>query len=405
MKVLLIDVNCKNSSTGKIVYNLYQRLREDGHQAAICYGRGKRVDGENIFKFGLDFETYIHAGLSRISGLNGYFSPLSTRRLIRFIETFQPDVVHIHELHAYFVNIKPLINYLKSKKIRIIWTFHCEYMYTGKCGYAYKCENWKETCGNCPKIKRYPKSLFFDFTKKMFRDKKALLSDLDFMIVTPSQWLADRVKMSFLKDKKITVIHNGIDADHVFYPRSAEKIESLKEACGLTNQKIVLSVAPDIMSDRKGGKTVLEISKRFVGENIRFVLIGADRDETIEPNVTLIKRTNDQDELAMWYSAADVFLICSKQENFPTTCLEAVCCGTPVVGIDAGGTKETVPAPYGVFCDPTDLDGLEQAIRRQILMKQETSDISKIGQTLYNQKTMYLSYLALYESQNESLEG
>ena len=405
MKVLLIDVTCKKGSTGYIVYNLYQWLRADGHEAAVCYGRGAVVDGENIFKFGLDFETDLHAGLARISGLNGCFSPLSTRRLIRFIEAFQPDVVHIHELHAYFVSIKPLINYLKSKKIRIIWTFHCEYMYTGKCGVSYHCEKWKNGCGKCSDIKRYPKSLFFDFTKKMLRDKKALLSDLDFTIVTPSQWLADRVKMSFLKDKKITVIHNGIDADHVFYPRSAEKIESLKTVCGYTNQKIVLAVAPDIMSENKGGKTVLEISKRFVGENVRFVLIGADHDEIIEPNVTLIKRTSNQDELALWYSAADVFLICSKQETFPTTCLEAVCCGTPVVGTNVGGTKETVPAPYGVFCDPTDLDGLEQAIRQQIPMKQEASDISKIGHTLYNQKTMYHSYLALYESQNESLEG
>ena len=395
----MIDVTCKSGSTGAIVYNLYQRLRADGHEAAVCYGRGAYVEDDNIFKFGLDFETAIHAGLARITGLNGCFSPMSTRRLIRFIDSFNPDVVHIHELHAYFVNIKPLLDYLKAKKIRIIWTFHCEYMYTGKCGVSYDCERWKDSCGNCPEIKRYPKSLFFDFTKRMFREKKALLSDLDFTIVAPSQWLANRVEMSFLKGKNVTVVHNGIDTEQVFYPRSKAEIDALKETYELQNKKIVLSVAADIMSDNKGGKTVLELSKRFVDEKIHFILVGADRNDTVESNVTLVQRTKSQNELALWYSAADVFLICSKQETFPTTCLEAICCGTPVVGTDVGGTKETVPAPYGVFCAPDDLDGLAEAIRRQIPLKKQAPDISGLGCRLYDQKTMYQSYLALYKSE------
>ncbi len=199
MKVLLIDVNCKKSSTGKIVYDLYQRLKDNGHEVAICYGRGDIVEGDNIFKFGIDLETNIHAGLARLIGLNGYFSPISTNRLIGFIDEFNPDVVHIHELHAYFVNFKPLLSYLERKKVKVIWTFHCEYMYTGKCGHAYECEHWKSECGQCPAIKEYPKSLFFDFTKKMFQDKKSSLLNMDFTIVTPSNWLAERVKMSFLK--------------------------------------------------------------------------------------------------------------------------------------------------------------------------------------------------------------
>ena len=187
MKVLLIDVNCKYSSTGKIVYDLFRKLKVEGHEAAVCYGRGEVIREEGIYKFGLDWETRIHAGLARITGLNGYFSPISTKRLIRFIEKFQPDVIHIHELHAYFVNLKPLINYIKLKKIKVVWTFHCEYMYTGKCGHAYECLNFQKGCGDCPAVKDYPKSLFFDKTRKMLKDKKELLGDLDFTIVTPSQ--------------------------------------------------------------------------------------------------------------------------------------------------------------------------------------------------------------------------
>lgn len=398
MRVLLIDVTCKKGSTGKIVYDLYQQLKADGHEAAICYGRGEFVAGDNIFKFGLDWETNIHAGLARLTGLNGYFSPLSTKRLLRFIENFKPDVVHIHELHAYFVNHKPLLTYLKKKRIKVVWTFHCEYMYTGKCGHAYECENWKSECGNCPAIRDYPKSFALDYTRKMFRDKKTLLEDMDFTIVTPSQWLADRVKMSFLKDKDVVVIHNGIDAERIFYPRSQIDITQLKEKYGISGKKIVLSVAPDIMSESKGGKTVLEISKQFTGESIHFVLVGADTNETIGDNVTLIRRTANQDELALWYSAADVFLICSKRENFPTTCLEALCCGTPIVGIDEGGTKETAPSPFGTFCSQGNVSGLVQSLTSWLQVEKPAKAIRELGYRLYDKKEMYASYLAIYKS-------
>lgn len=396
MRILLIDVACKRGSTGKIVYDLYQQLKSNAHEAAICYGRGGVVKGDNIFKFGLDFETYFHAILTRITGLNGYFSPLSTKRLIKFIEKFKPDVVHIHELHAYFVNLKPLLNYLKKKHIKVVWTFHCEYMYTGKCGYAYECENWKSECGCCPAVRDYPKSLFFDFTKKMFRDKKRLLEDMDFTIVTPSKWLADRVRKSFLGNKEIYVIHNGIDTENIFYPRDEADTGLLKRKYGIENKKIVLSVAPNIMDDRKGGECVLELSKSFAGENVHFVLVGADSDKTIGNRATLIKRTANQNELALWYSAADVFLICSKRENFPTTCLEAMCCGTPVVGTDVGGTKETVPAPYGTFCSSEDTEDLVKSIRQYLLEDKAKDAISKLGKDLYNKTNMAQKYFDLY---------
>lgn len=397
MRILLIDVNCKKNSTGKIVYDLYQCLKADGHEVAICYGRGDLVEEDNIFKFGIDIETNIHAGLSRMVGLNGYFSPISTKRLLNYIEKFNPDVVHIHEIHAYFVNFKPLLQYLNRKKIKVIWTFHCEYMYTGKCGYAYECESWKFECGQCPYVNEYPKSLFLDFTKKMFRDKKLLLTDMDFTIVTPSNWLAERVRLSFLKDKKIVVVHNGIETNGIFYPRTFSEISRLKEKYVLTDKKIILAVAPNIMSERKGGTVVIEVSKRFRGENTHFVLVGTDTDESIEDNITFIKRTADQNELALWYSAADVFLICSKRENFPTTCLEAMCCGTPIVGIDAGGTKETAPPPFGTFCMMGDIDGLEKAIRNYLAVDKPAKAIRDMGCRLYDKKVMYKSYLELYQ--------
>ena len=273
-RVLLIDVNCKFSSTGKIVYDLFHYLKKQGREVAVCYGRGELVKEEGIFKFGLDWETKLHAGLARLTGYNGCFSPFSTKRLIRYIEEFKPDVIHIHELHAYFVNLKPLVNYIKAKNIKVVSTFHCEYMYTGKCGYAYTCDNYKHTCGSCPSVYEYPKSLFFDKTKQMILMKKRLLEDLDMKIVTPSKWLADRVKMSFLKDKPISVIHNGLDTS-IFHPVDADVLR--KKYKIPDDYKIILAAAPDIMSERKGGQWVLKLAKMMTDEKVVFLLLGAKK--------------------------------------------------------------------------------------------------------------------------------
>lgn len=271
MRLLLIDVNCKKGSTGKITYDLYQYMNQAGNRAAVCYGRGERINEENIFKFGLDWETNVHAALSRVTGYNGCFSFFSTRRLMKYIDEFQPDLIHIHELHAYFVNIKTLINYIKKKRIKLVWTFHCEYMYTGKCGYAYNCNKWEQGCYECPALRDYPKSFFIDQTMSMYEMKRNLLSDLDVTIVTPSKWLADRVKKSFLKEKEIVVINNGIDTEifHPICPRKIRKILGIPE----TNH-VVCSVAPDIMSERKGGQWVLKLAKAMKDEKISFILVG-----------------------------------------------------------------------------------------------------------------------------------
>lgn len=394
MKVLLIDVNCKNSSTGKIVYDLYQGLTANGYGTAVCYGRGPMIEEKNIYKFGLDWETNIHAGLARITGLNGCFSPFSTERLIAFMEKFKPDIVHIHELHAYFVNIAPVITYLKEKKIKVIWTFHCEYMYTGKCGYSYDCEKWKTSCGSCPSVHDYPKSFYFDFTKRMFEKKKALLIDFDFTIVTPSQWLADRVKQSFLADKPILVIHNGIDTEHVFYPRNTN---ALRDKYHLGAKKVILSVAPNIMDERKGGKWILELSERAELADYQFVLVGADETKQITQNVLMVKRTTSQDELAKWYSLSSCFVICSKKENFPTTCIEAFSCGTPVVGFDAGGTKETVPQPYGEFVEYGDVGALACAASIQLRRTIDRNVIAETAQGLFAKEKMCEQYIDLYK--------
>jgi putative colanic acid biosynthesis glycosyltransferase len=362
LKVLLIDVNCKNSSTGKIVYDLYSFLRKNGDDAAVCYGRGPLVEEENILKFGYDAETDFHALMTRLTGYTGCWSHFSTGRLIRFIDEFQPDIIHIHELHAYFVNLKPLLDYIKEKRIRTVWTFHCEFMYTGKCGHAYECNRWQDGCGRCPRLHDYVSTLAFDRTAEMLKQKKEMFRDFPLLkIVSPSQWLADRIRQSFLKDRDIRVIRNGIDTD-LFRPR---KTAELRKKNGIApGEKVVFAAAPDLLSEGKGGRRVLELAEKMKGEGIRFAMAGiSSLQQEFPENVLPMELIRDQELLAQWYSLADAFVICSKRENYPTTCLEALACGTPVCGFDTGGTKETDPEHPENFVPYGDMEALAERIR------------------------------------------
>ncbi len=404
MKVLLIDVNCKHSSTGKIVYDLYSELNNQDHEAAICYGRGPLVKEPMIYKFSSNLEMYAHAFLTRITGLTGVYSPIATHRLIKHIEKFNPDIVHIHELHAYFVNITPLINYLKKNKIKTVWTFHCEFMYTGKCGHAYECEKWKVECGNCPQVREYPSSLFFDFTKKMFNEKKKLFHNFNNLtIVTPSEWLANRVKQSFLKDKDIRVIHNGIDTTNIFYPRN---FEHLKKKHNITDEKIVLAVAPNLMSEQKGGRWLLELAKKFINDDkIKFVLIGVDDlNQDFDDNIIALGRTSNQIELAEYYSMADITLLTSIKETFSLVSAESLACGTPVIGFDSGAPSEIAPKGYGVFVEYGDIKSLVREIR--IFLNKESKLKSKnecelYGKERYPKSLMFQHYMKLYKQKIE----
>ncbi len=393
MKVLLVDVNCKRGSTGKIVYDLFAGLRAAGHEAVIAHGRGPRIREEGIHKISPDFEVYAHALLTRLTGLTSCFSPIATARLIRLIRREKPDVVHLHDIHGYFLNVVQLLKHLKKQRVRTVMTLHCEYMYTGKCGYAYACERYKAECGQCPEKKSYPTSLFFDCTRFMLRAKKRVYSGWDDLtVVSVSEWLGNRVKGSTLADKKQAVIHNGIDTG-VFAPTA---VPGLRERMGDVGKKLILHVTGDFSDERKGGRYVLELARRM--PDVHFTIVGnRDAVDNLPPNVHALGRTENQEELAGCYSAADAMLITSKMENFPTVCVESVCCGTPVIGFDMGGIAETAPDGYGLFVPFGDMDALETAARKALsgaLADRETC--AGFGKARYSADVMAANYLALY---------
>ena len=396
MKILFINSVYNWGSTGKIVHSLFTSCQADGIDAAVCYGRtmaaAKPAAEKNVFKFGLDGETKLHALLTRLTGRTGCFSFFSTRRLIKFMDEFKPDVVNLHEPHAYFLNLKPFFEYLKKHDIPLVYTFHCEFAFTGKCGHPLECENWKNGCGHCPHLKDYPKTLFFDRTASMLSEKKELLSGQRMIIVSPSKWLAERTAQSILKGSDIRVVPNGIDTS-VFTPCGGER---LRKKLGLGKEKVVLAVCPDFADPLKGAGYLVKLAERLQGDDIRMILVGKNSDKLSCPdNVIEIGRTEDQKELAEYYSLADCFVTCSEAENLPTTCIEAVCCGTPVAGFDVGGTKETAPGELGRFCEYGDLDALEENVRHFLAFRPDKKLFEDMRKK-YSTKAMFRQYKAIY---------
>ena len=398
MKVAQIDVNFGSGSTGKIVQAIHRFLLSIGHESMAFYGRGLQANDSNVVKLSSDFEVYLDAGLSRITGYTGVYSHFSTINLLDQLRAFKPDVVHLHELHGYYVNQYKLLEYLRVERIPIVWSLHCENAYTGRCGYAFDCDQWMTECIKCPGLNDYPKSLFFDRSRIQFNRKKELLNDIDLMSIIPvSNWLNSRVSKSFLANKKSTVIYNGIDTEHIFYPR---QYDELKCTHILENELIFLSVAPDLMSSRKGGQWVIELAKRLIGKPVKFILIGVnDMSINYPGNVIILPPLSDADLLAQYYSMADIFLITSQKETFSLTTAEALACGTPVIGFDSGGPQEIAPKPYGNFVPFGDVDGLLDLTLQIIdgdFNLPASSDCSFYARDNFSEKIMCENYMNIY---------
>ncbi len=365
MKIAIVDVHYGNSGTGKIMAALHGRLTEQGHDVAAFYGRSSGVELPEAKKIAPNWEVYKHAALARLTGRNGSYSPRATEQLLQMLDNFQPDVVHLHELHGYYINVLEVVKYLVQKKIPVVWTFHCEYMYTGKCGHTHECEQWLTRCNVCPQLHTYPASWYFDRVGVMFDEKRATLALMEnLLIVTPSRWLADRVKRSFLMDRPLTVVHNGIDVNNTFYPRETT---ALRIALGIENCHVVLSAAMNLMDEIKGGVWIQKVAERFVGTAVKFLMVGMpDQIEGLPENVIALPATTNQSRLAEYYSVADMFFLASRKETFSLVCAESLACGTPIVGFEAGAPAEVAPQGYGRFFPYGDVDSVVACIERNL---------------------------------------
>lgn len=392
MKIVSVDVHSENSSTGRIVSALHDGYLNHKYDSYILYGRGRERKDERIIKCSYDIETYLHAFFSKLIGITVFQSFFSTLNFIKKIKLIKPDVIHIHEIHGYFINIIYFLKFLKKINIKIIWTFHCEYMYTGK-GYIFE----KTEHSEWSKKKEYPRNIIFDMSNYNVKRYRNLLSKInDLIIVSPSIWLKNRIENSFLSNRKVIVINNGIDTNK-FIPN---KNILILNKYNITKDKfIILTIAANIEDNPiKGIKHIKFLAENLNKDNVEFVVVGGRVTKKISENLLIIDKTYNFDDLSSLYSTVDLYLLPSIRENFPTTCLESISCGTPVVGIDSGGSKETALYPFGVFKkNVNDLLSLIKEIRLKKIIFPNYVDIRNFAIEQYSNTRMIENYIKVIE--------
>lgn len=390
MKIVQINSVCGSGSTGKICVAVSELLTAKDIENHILYAVGSS-DYPLGKKYMSALELKWQAFKAKLFGNYGFQAKAATKRLIRELEQISPNIVHLHNIHSHNVHLGLLFGYLKEKKIKIFWTFHDCWAFTGYCMYydMVGCDRWKTGCRNCPQRKRY--SWFFDRSSHLFDKKKELFSGLDLTIITPSRWLADQVGQSFLRDYEVKVIHNGIDLS-VFCPRESD----FRQRHNLENKFVVLGVAMG-WEKRKGLDVFVELSKRL-DEQFQIVLVGTNDkiDKQLPQNIISIHRTQNQVELAEIYTAADVFANPTREENFPTTHMESLACGTPVVTFATGGCTEILDERCGRVVAKNDIDSLNGRIVELCNKSVDMTEACLRRAQLYRASKMFAEYLRCY---------
>lgn len=393
MKVLQINSVCGYGSTGKIVADINNVLLASGNESLIAYGRKSSPKDIKTIKIGSDKDIAFHVLQSRLFDKHGFGSVSATKKLISQIEASKPDIFHLHNLHGYYVNVELLLNYLAEAKRPVVMTLHDCWTFTGHCAYFdyIGCDKWITECRHCPQIRQYPSSLFYDNSKNNYNKKSRLFNSLsNLQIVTPSVWLAGLVKQSFLGNYPVEVINNGVDLS-IYKPTEGDFIRSHN----LVNKFIILGVA-SVWEERKGLKYFIELSKK-IGDDCRIVLVGVSKKQQqyLPGNIIGISRTNNVQELVEIYTAADVFVNPTLEDNFPVTNIEALACGTPVITFDTGGSPECIDESCGFVAEKGNLEALVNGVRK-IRTSPPDPHMCQQKATRYDKNTVYRSYLDIY---------
>ena len=347
MKVVQINATCGAGSTGAICVAVSRLLTEQGIENYILYSSGKSEYPLGI-KYMDDADAKVQALRARIFGNYGFNSQKATKRLIAELERIEPDVVHLHNLHGHNCDLTMLF-----------WTFHDCWSFTAYCPHfsMIGCDRWKTGCHDCPQYRKM--SWFFDRSSTLYQRKKELFSGLDLTVVTPSQWLADLVSQSFFAGYSIKVITNGIDL-RVFKPT----VGDFRQKYGLEDKHIVLGVAC-AWDRRKGLDVFLDLHDRLDASKYSIVLVGTNDavDKQLPPDIVSVHRTENRRALAEIYTAADVFVNPTREENYPTVEMEALACGVPVLAFNTGGCPEIIDDSCGMVIEYNSVNEMQKAIQ------------------------------------------
>jgi putative colanic acid biosynthesis glycosyltransferase len=399
MKILQINSSVNSGSTGRIAEQIGSQIIKKGHESFIAYGRGNRPSSSKLIKIGNFKDVLIHGIYSLFFDKHGFGSIQSTKKLLKQIDEIKPDVIGLHNVHGYYLNIELLFNYIKLKNIPLVWTFHDCWPITGHCAYfdSISCEKWKTGCTNCELKNKYPKSILIDNSRHNYLKKKSLFNQVSHVtIVTPSIWLKNIIKDSFLKHA-VVHIPNGVDLN-VFKP--VIDLKEIKDKYNIGSKKVVLGVA-SVWDERKGLNDFIKL-KLVSDRDIKIILVGLNKAQikNLPANIIGIERTESITELAALYSLADVFVNPTYVDNFPTTNIESLACGTPIITYKTGGSPEAIDKFTGVIVEKGNLSSLENAISHVLTLGKEyySKACRERAEKFYDKDDKYDDYFNLYET-------
>ena len=341
MRIIQINSVYGHGSTGRIVKNLHLSFLDKGYESYVFFGRGLNTKDKNIQKISTRFSVLWHGIMSRLLDRHGLQSLKDTKKLINNIKRLNPDIIHLHNVHGYYLNYPTIFKYLKTDfEGQIFWTMHDCWAFTGHCVYYThaQCDKWKTHCNDCPQKREYPKSIAKDNSYNNFEQKIYSFTGINNLnIITPSHWLKNEIEQSFLSGYKVNVLNNGVDKS-IFAPIESD----FKIKFGLKEKKIILSVA-NVWEQRKGLKYLIGLL-RYLHDDEHIVVVGRSSflEKFAHTKLLYIPQTNNVLELAKIYNAADIFFNPTLEDNYPTTNLEAISCGTPVLTFKSGGSSETI---------------------------------------------------------------
>lgn len=352
-----------NGSTGGIMMKEHEELLAKGEDSYAFWGRGRSPQGDHEMKIATNAEVNVDVLRTRMDGRAGFHSRIATRRLLGRLDEIKPDVVHLHNLHGYYLNVQALFDWLAKSECRVEWTLHDCWPFTGHCAYfTYaKCGQWKCHCAldnPCPQLNTYPKTYSRYSCASNFKDKQRIFTSISpdrMTLIAPSQWLADLVAESFLNKYTVEIRHNSIDAE-IFKPMPSD----FRLKHGIGNRFMILGVATP-WTERKGLHDFIRLASELDSTKVAIVLVGLSDEQIsqIPEGIVGLKRTDSPRELAGIYSTADIFFNPTVEDNYPSVILEAEACGTPVLTYDVGGCAEGIHRP-----DSIAVSGLEEALSR-----------------------------------------
>lgn len=396
MRILQINTTVNSGSTGRIAEDIGHVLKANGHESYIAFGRGDRPSKSELVRIGAQKDVLLHGVKTALFDRHGFGSTFATKRLIDQIKNIKPDLIALHNLHGYYLNIEVLFHFLSSAQIPVVWTLFDCWAFTGHCTYFddVQCERWKSGCHDCPKTKRYPASYLLDNSKRNYREKSVIFNSVKNMtLIVHSDWLRNLVRSSFLNAYDTQVIRSGVDLG-VFRPMTT----SVREKFNLGSGRILLGCA-SVWDKRKGLHVFHELSE-LISHDQKIVLVGLSEKQRrdLPANIIGIPRTESTEELASLYSEADVFVNPTFQDNFPTTNLESLACGTPIVTFDTGGSREAIDAATGVVVAKGDTKEMRKAIDAIIGSGKSTySNACRDRATrLFDKATRYQDYINLF---------